>query len=144
MHKDESPQWSVVVALPEPIAVGTTFERRQWPAHVTLASNFVFDGPRTALEHVVRELCANESALMLRFTRRALFGPSHDIPVQLVEPDHVVAVHERLTDLLENLPGFAPDQPAFWRGGYCPHMTHVPGITILEGASHQLTSRLLT
>lgn len=138
MHSDESPRLSVVVALLERIAVGSNFSRREWPAHVTLAPNFVVDAPGAVVVSVVRDLCAEEGPLPIRFVGEAHFGPNHSIPVQLVESDRVLSLHARLADLLEELPGFTADQPAFWRRGYRPHMTQVPGAPTAAGASRQL------
>lgn len=132
------PVLSVVVALPEPIAVGTTISRREWPPHVTLASNFVVDASHSVLERVVREAVAGERALSIRFTGEAMFGQNHDIPVQLVESDPIVAMHHRLADALERLPKFDAEHLAFWREGYRPHMTHVAGVSTLFGTSQQL------
>lgn len=43
----------VVVALFTPMAVGTSFNRSSWPAHVTLASNFLTDATVDELELAV-------------------------------------------------------------------------------------------
>lgn len=128
---------SAVVALLKPIAVGSTFSRREWPAHVTLAPNFVVDAPCAVVEGVVRDLCAEEGPPPIRFVGEAHFGPNHSIPVQLVESDRILS-HKRLADLLEEMPGFTADQPGFWRRGYRPHMTQVPGAPTAAGASQQL------
>ncbi|MBW9093870.1 2'-5' RNA ligase family protein [Microbacterium jejuense] len=138
MAENDSRTLLVVLALPEPLAVGQTVDRRAWPAHVTLASNFVVSEPSEVVVRVVTRACAVEPPLVLRFGDRAWFGPLHDIPVQLVESPQIVALHERLADALHGLAGFAVDAPAYWRDGYRPHMTHVPGVSTASGTSVRL------
>lgn len=128
----------MVVALPEPLAVGRLISRRAWPAHVTLASNFVVGVPRDAVLGIVGDVCAHEPPLMLRFGAAALFGPGKDVAVQLVESAQILALHERLADTLESLEGFAADAPAYWREGYRPHMTHVPDVSTPAGERARL------
>ncbi|WP_345543785.1 2'-5' RNA ligase family protein [Microbacterium jejuense] len=127
-----------MVALPHSLGVGAVLRRREWPAHVTLASNFVVDGSRELLEDVVRRICTDCPPLTIRFGGEALFGPDQDIPVQLVESDRIVALHRRLADALEDMSGFVAEQPAFWRSGYRPHMTHVAGVHTPPGSRQQL------
>ncbi|MFD4960732.1 2'-5' RNA ligase family protein [Microbacterium sp. NPDC058389] len=138
MTTHESRELFVVVALPDPLEVGSTFRRRAWPAHVTLASNFAVDGARDAVLSAVRGVCAEEPPLEIRFGDEARFGPRGDIAVQLVESAQIVDLHERLADAVERLEGFAAEEPAHWRGGYRPHMTHVPGVVTPAGARSRL------
>lgn len=128
----------VVVALPESLTVGTTFSRRAWPAHVTLASNFVVDLPREEVAGVLRDVFVGTAPLAVKFGDEAWFGPDHDIAVQLVESEQVSVLHERVADALEALPGFAAAEPAYWRAGYRPHMTHVPGLATPAGTRARL------
>jgi 2'-5' RNA ligase len=128
---------SVVVALFEPLSVGATFSRRQWPAHVTLASNFVVSEPVEAVVRVVRSICDAEAPLSLTFAGEAVFGP-RNVHVQLVDSDQIVTMHDRLADAFEGMPGFAAESPAFWRAGYRPHMTHVPDLVLREGDTVRL------
>jgi SAM-dependent methyltransferase len=127
-----------VVALPDPLAVGTTISRRAWPAHVTLASNFVIDGGRDEVTRAVAVACADEPPLRLRFADQAWFGPRQDISVQLVDAPQITALHERLADALESSPGFAAETPEHWRDGYRPHMTHVLGVATPAGTRARL------
>jgi hypothetical protein len=133
VQDDDAQRMLVVVALLDSPRVGAAFSRRQWPAHVTLASNFVVTEPVEAVVRAVRRVCEAEAPLSLTFAGEALFGPLRDIPVQLVESDRVIAMHDLLADALEGMPGFAAESPAFWRDGYRPHMTHVPDSLFREG-----------
>ncbi|TFD64662.1 2'-5' RNA ligase family protein [Cryobacterium sp. Hh38] len=113
----------VVVALFEPIAVGTLFSRKDWPAHVTLASNFITDVSVDDVVLAVRRVCAQIEPIVLQFDGAALFGRNHDVPVRLVRSAGASTLHRHLADQLQPLPGFAADDPAFWRNGYRPHLT---------------------
>jgi 2'-5' RNA ligase len=122
-----------VVALFNPMEIGTTISRQEWPAHVTLASNFTALAPIDQISGVVAEAAASAEPLNVRFDVQALFGPNHDVPVRLVDSEQAVSVHSRLADQLEALPGFAAEEPAHWRDGYRPHLTLGPTVTAREG-----------
>lgn len=126
-------QLFVVVALFEPLAVATTFSRRAWPAHITLASNFTVDASAADVVRTVTAACTGRDPLITRFEGDAMFGRDHTVPVQLVQPEPFREFHEALADRLERLPGFAPHDPDYWRTGYRPHMTHVPESAVAAG-----------
>lgn len=95
----------VVVALFTPVEVGTTFSRSNWPAHVTLASNFLTDATVGELERAVGRADASSEPLVVRFTQLARFRPNRDVPVRLVQSDRISALHNRLADGLALLLG---------------------------------------
>jgi hypothetical protein len=123
----------VVVALFAPITVGTSFKRSGWPAHVTLASNFLANATADELNRIVGRADVSSKPLSVQFTQLAQFGPNGDVPVRLVQSDGVLTLHNRLADDLALLPGFAAEEPAFWRDGYRPHLTLGDAITSGEG-----------
>jgi 2'-5' RNA ligase len=137
-----------VVALFEPIDVGERFQRREWPAHITLASNFVTVEPAERVVEAVYEANVVDQPLTFRFGRLAQFGPNSDVLVRLAESGHSDDVHRALAHLLGDLRGFAEDDPAHWRDGYHPHLTLRPeiGVDASEGeiraASHVAVARL--
>jgi len=131
-------QLFVVVALFDPLGVGMTFDRREWPAHVTLASNFVVGEPGVRLARAVKEACAGYGPMSVRFAGRAMFGRDRTVPVQLLDSAHLNDMHERLADRVEVVPGFAAADPDYWRAGYRPHMTHVPTVTVHDGDTRQM------
>lgn len=135
MNRSAPRESYVVVALFEPIDVGTSIARKRWPAHVTLAPNFFVDGTVDELVAAVRGAGSLTEPMVLTFAGRALFGPNRDVPVRLVRSTRVSGVHRRLADQLETLPGFAAEEPAFWRHGYRPHLTLRPTIAVREGDS---------
>ena len=93
----------VVVALFAPMAVGTSFSRSNWPAHVTLASNFLTDATVGELERAVGRADASSEPLIVPFTHLAQFGPNRDVPVRLVQSDRVSILHNRLADGLAQI-----------------------------------------
>jgi hypothetical protein len=129
----------VVAALADSLEVGSSFQRTTWPAHVTLASNFLVNETDDRVASAVSEACADYGPLSVRFGTRALFGRDRDVDVQIVESAQILALHERLSDLLEAMRGFAATEPDYWRDGYRPHMTHVPGLSIRPGDVTQLS-----
>ena len=122
-----------VVALFYPLDIGTTISRRVWPAHVTLASNFTTAAIPDRIVELVAEAASTVEPLSVRFGEQALFGPNHDVRVRLVDSEESVSLHLRLADQLESLPGFAAEEPVYWREGYRPHLTLGPSITAVEG-----------
>ena len=64
--------------------------------------------------------------------RPGLFGPDRDVPVRLVDSARAVIVHGQLAERVGALPGFAPDEPAYWRSGYRPHLTLGPSVALEE------------
>lgn len=137
-----------VMALFEPIDVGAQFRRSAWPAHVTLAANFLTAEPVEQVVSAVQEANVVVHPLTFRFGERALFGERGDVPVRLAESGHVDAVHRSLADHLHRLRGFAAVEPAHWRDGYHPHLTLRPeiGVDAADGeeraASHVAVARL--
>ncbi len=138
------------MALFEPIDVGERFERSQWPAHVTLASNFLTREPVEQVIDAVRNANVVDRPLTFRFGRRAQFGRHRDVPVRLAESLHVDDVHRDLAHHLGALRGFAADEPAHWRDGYHSHLTLRPAIGVdadegeVRAASHVGIARLST
>lgn len=122
-----------VVALFNPLDIGTTISRRAWPAHVTLASNFTTAVTPDRIFELVAEAAQAVEPLSVRFGEQALFGPNHDVRVRLVDSEQLISAHRRLADLLESLPDFAAEEPAYWRDGYRPHLTLAPSVTATEG-----------
>ncbi|MGU3645358.1 2'-5' RNA ligase family protein [Microbacterium sp. C23T] len=120
----------VVVALVAPLAVGVTFSRREWPLHVTLAPNFVLDGSRDEVVRVIADACVDQAPLPVRFSADEMFGRERNIPVRIIESAEIDDLHQRLANALQNQPGFAAAEPAYWRAGYRPHMTRRSGTAV--------------
>ncbi|MEV4687413.1 2'-5' RNA ligase family protein [Microbacterium sp. LWH3-1.2] len=131
------PQLFVVVALFRPVGIGTSFDRRQWPAHVTLASNFVVTEHGDRLARAVSEACAAYRPLSVRFAAVPC-SVAMRLSLQLVDSADLPEMHERLADVLEVMPGFVATDPDYWRAGYRPHMTQVPTVTVRDGDIKQM------
>jgi 2'-5' RNA ligase len=123
----------VVVALFTDVPRRMTLDRRRWPPHVTIAPNFGIGAPTALVTDIVRRVAAGVEAIDCRVQARAMFGPKQDVPVHLVAPDGFAAWHDRLTDDFEQLPGFAADEPDYWRAGYRPHVTLGSAAAVREG-----------
>ena len=123
----------VVVALFEPVTVGQEIDRRNWPAHLTLVSNFVTTAAFEEVVATVGDVIEPTAPLVMEFGESALFGAHHDVPVRLAISAGVVELHHRLVSAIEHLPGYTPDERAHWREGYRPHVTLKHGITAPQG-----------
>lgn len=123
MQQSSAQHRFTVSALFAAMPVGTSFSRKEWPAHVTVAGNFSADVPVDEIALAVRRAGVLTERIDIRCDGTEWFGPDHDKPVQLVLPERISTVHERLADELEQLPGFTADDPGFWREGYRPHLT---------------------
>ena len=138
MQKPTGRPLFVVVALIDALDVGRMFSRSEWPAHVTLASNFLVEAPIVEIAGTVGQVCGERGPIAVRFAGDAMFGRNRDVRVQLVESAEIVELHARLADLLESSAGFTAAEPDHWRDGYRAHMTHVSGVTVQEGGTRRL------
>lgn len=112
-----------VVALFEPVVVGTSVHRSAWPAHLTLVSNFATGARRDDVMEVVRDAVKDHPPVEALIAGGAMFGPAGNIPVQLVERGEFARAHEALADAVERLPDFVAEEPDYWHDGYRPHIT---------------------
>jgi hypothetical protein len=128
-----APDRFAVVALFRPAEDGGSFGRSAWPAHVTLCSNFVVDASADEVVSAVRRSGALSEPVVVQFGGLSMFGRDRDIRVRLVVAARASALHRDLTDQLESLPGFAADEPDFWRDGYRPHLTLSATVSGEEG-----------
>lgn len=78
---------SVVTAFLGP-APGEAFARAEWPAHVTVSTNFVSPRPAEELAASVEAMVRATDPLVAVPGARAAFGAAGEIPVVLVEPEH--------------------------------------------------------
>ncbi|KTR93707.1 hypothetical protein NS220_11490 [Microbacterium testaceum] len=132
MPSSSSPDRYCVVALLASMEVGDRVDRRVWPAHVTLASNFCTEASVADLVEILREVPADQP-VTFRVGGTAMFGQQQDIAVRLVESSRADHLHGVLVDRLHQLPGFAADEPAFWGEGFRAHLTLGPVVDAAEG-----------
>lgn len=105
----------------EPVALGETFERGQWPLHMSY-----FPPIETAfklyLANRMREYINPMEPFMVEVGDDALFGPNNDLPVKrMVETKELIAVHRALVAILQYLP-----HSAEFRTPLRPHVTSKP------------------
>jgi hypothetical protein len=127
-----------VTALFSPMPAETSFLRKDWPAHVTLAGNFVTEATTEELVLAVRSAGVLTEPTVIHFGGEARFGPNQDVVVRLVLPGRVLTLHQYLADQFEQLPGFAADDPSFWRVGYHPHLTLGSAIFLQAGEAKEI------
>jgi hypothetical protein len=133
MNAPDTPTRYAVVALFDPLPLGATIDRAQWPAHVTLVSNFRAVASAEAVAEAVRAADPLREPLAVELGALAFFGPGGDVLVRLVHSAPAERAHARLAERIERLPGFAEEEPAYWRAGYRPHLTLGPHISAAEG-----------
>jgi GNAT superfamily N-acetyltransferase len=112
----------VIAAMFSGMDLGAEFDRKQWPAHVTVVSNFTTDVPVETLAAGMRRVLAAERPLPFEFGDSAAFGPNRDVPVRLVRSASLTKLHDELVTVLTSA-GVVADEPAYWRAGYRPHLT---------------------
>lgn len=118
----------VIAAMLNGTEVGTEFDRTQWPAHVTLVSNFTTDASVAKLTATMRRALAPARPLKLEFGDTEMFGRDRDIPVRLVRSECVIELHEQLIAELSVDARIVADEPAYWHAGYRPHVTLTPAL----------------
>lgn len=122
----ESSRRYVIAAMFSGADVGAEFDRKQWPAHLTLVSNFTTEAPVESLAGVMRRVLSSERPLQLEFGGTEMFGPNRDIPVMLVQSESATTLHQELIAELTAVGRVVADEPAYWHAGYRPHVTLTP------------------
>lgn len=117
----------VVAAMFRGMSVGAEFDRKRWPAHVTVVSNFTTNAPVETLATAVRRVLIAERPLPFEFGDTAMFGPDRDIPVRLVRSESMTKLHDELVTELTSV-GVVADEAAYWLAGYRPHVTLAPSV----------------
>lgn len=118
----------VIAAMFSAMEVDAEFDRKHWPAHLTLVSNFTTKAAAAEVGAAMRRVIALVEPLQLDFDRTEVFGPNRDIPVRLVQPASVAALHQEFVAELTAVSHVVADEPAFWRAGYRPHVTLTPAL----------------
>lgn len=108
----------VIVKFLEPVADGTEFDAKQWPLHVTLASNFVVDRKAVGLFDKLVELASNESHVTTTASDDDYFGPQKQVQVTtLTMTSELQTLHNHIIALLKSL-GATFDEPQYQEAGY--------------------------
>ncbi|CAM5322531.1 2'-5' RNA ligase family protein [Leifsonia shinshuensis] len=122
-----------VVALFARTEVGASIARSEWPAHLTLVSNFAVEAAPQLVVETVRAALSGAEPIEARLGAAMMFGPNADIPVQLVDDGPFPGLHERLAEAVERLPRFVADEPQYWHEDYRPHITLRFAPDVVEG-----------
>ena len=128
----EDEQFLAVMATP--VDIPAVVERTRWPVHVTVAGNFRVDEAHTIEVSALLNSVANDvAAFGVELGPRDRFGSERNIPVFLASHPTFHLLHELLAAGLRDMPGFAAAEPSFWEGGYRPHATLGPAVSVREG-----------
>ncbi len=111
----------VVVALLEP--ADHEFDRARWPLHVTLLTNFAFEGGADEVVALMRPIASDFTPIPIWPGPRDRFGPDRDIAVVRVEPVTPLAtLHDALASAIMGAGGrmLVP----YWGANFAPHVTN--------------------
>ena len=114
-----------------PLPVAAPFLRREWPAHLTVLSNFLTDAADDEVARTVEPVLAAIGPVHARIREEAWFGLDLDVRVRLVESADAHDLHGALLDAIRP-DGF--DHPTHQGAGYRPHVTVTPDPPLEEGA----------
>ena len=115
-----------------PLPVGAPFLRREWPAHLTVLSNFLSDATDDEVARSVEPVLDAAGPVHARVREEAWFGSDSDVRVRLVESAEAHALHGRLLDAIRP-DGF--EHPTRQGAGYRPHVTVTPAPPLEEDAA---------
>lgn len=113
----------VIVKFLEPMTDGTEFDAKNWPLHVTLASNFIIDRKHVGLLEKLEVFARNEKSITTTAGNDAYFGPQKHVHVTtLVITPALKELHYHIIALLKRL-GATFDDPQYQEAGYRAHVT---------------------
>lgn len=92
----------ILVYMLEPQAVGTYFDRKRWPLHITLLPWFSASRDQhSQIKNSLAYVAQSTSAIPVEVGERALFGPLQDIPVNLISnQDNLRKLHQNLLNAI--------------------------------------------
>jgi 2'-5' RNA ligase len=113
-----------VVVLPlTPMTAGDSFLTRDWPLHVTLVPVFESAAEPPQLGSCLAAVAASADPFTVIARQDEAFGPSHTIPVTVVESTaDLDALHAACVAALDHLDP-AYENPEYMSEGYRPHVT---------------------
>ncbi|GAA4756930.1 hypothetical protein GCM10025783_32900 [Amnibacterium soli] len=114
-----------------PLPLDAPFPRREWPAHLTVLSNFLSDGTDEDVARVVQPVLARTGPVHGRVGEQAWFGLAYDVRVRLVDSAEAHVLHGALLDAIRPA-GF--EHPTHQGAGYRPHVSVTPTPPLHEGA----------
>ena len=113
----------VIVHFLQPTPDGTHFAAKDWPLHITLASNFQIARQEVNLLEKLATFANNHKSLATTAADDTHFGPNQEILVTTFNvPLELQNLHEDLIKLLEENDAIF-DTPEYHRSGFEPHVT---------------------
>jgi len=114
-----------------PLPVARPFPRREWPAHLTVLSNFLTEATDDEVARTVEPLLAAPGPVPARIREEAWFGSDSDVRVRLMDSPEAHRLHGALLDALRP-DGF--EHPTRQGAGYRPHVTVTPTLPLEDDA----------
>jgi hypothetical protein len=128
---------SILVHLVEPKPVGYRFERtrKSWPLHITLVPWFFADSEQMpAFTSEITAVCEKITPPVSRVGNRELFGPNHDIPVNVLSDVLALkGLHIALLDIVDRTTEGLQVPSAYVGAQYRPHITRHNGMGATQG-----------
>ena len=113
----------VLVHFLQPTPDGTHFAAKNWPLHITLASNFQIRRKETGLIEKLQQFAAEQKSLSITAGSDAHFGPTGQVLVTTFDmTPELNKFHNDLVQLLR-ANGAIFDTPEYIESGYRPHAT---------------------
>jgi 2'-5' RNA ligase len=123
----------VLVKLLETIDEGTEFSARNWPLHVTIASNFAVDWEATGLFEKLRSLLAKQKPVTTTAADDEYFGSQKHIHVTLLDmSSELRSLHNDIIALLKGV-GAVFDEPHYREANFRAHATVQPHARLHKG-----------
>ncbi|AWB87565.1 2'-5' RNA ligase family protein [Mycetocola zhujimingii] len=130
----------VVVVVPlNPLRNGESFLVSSWPLHITVVPPFETEAETPAIAAALAEAVGDLASFSVVAAGDELFGRRHDIPVTLIADDErLLTLRERLVAAVRPL-ATSPDERAFSRPEFRPHVTVKGENRVADGEELHLT-----
>ena len=130
-----------IVSLPiDPVSRGEMWISKQpLPRHCTLMGFFeIYPSQVVPFEEKLSDLARDTASILLNSEKQALFGPTNDVPVHVLERRHeLTLLHTQLFMYLVRSASAAEFLNLNWVGaGYNPHVTIIDGKGLPLGSSY--------
>jgi 2'-5' RNA ligase len=114
----------IVVHMLEQQAVGSYFDRKRWPLHITLLPWFGATQPQhEPLRRGLSQLALTMPPITVAVGEQAMFGPNHDMPVHLVaNKTELQSLHQALLGLTKLLQ-LPMQNPQYTGPDFTPHVS---------------------
>jgi hypothetical protein len=128
----------VVVTFLKP-ETDPVFKRSAWPVHLTVAGPFFSELEFEPLAQKLKTLCADWKPIVVRGTKRNMFGLRNDVPVTEAErTQELLDFHTKIIDTLNADIRLKVTQHS--KAGFMPHVTDRGDVKISPGDAFTLDS----